>query len=424
MYVHVYIRGRMRCVERMRPLRFADAQVIIKKGTVGTALYIVGEGAVRVIVVSAADGEIVQELPQGAFFGEIAFLATCVQVFKVAAAEHKDHQLQSVTDQLRTCDVLAKGPCLVWELHVRDFVEVIGSDMANNWEVLQMLTKSSQARVQRLMLMRSVETPEEEKGEKEVAPIIPIIPLPPLPPQPESDVKVNTIQILIPGKLGCVLFSTEAATKQAILEKRDIYFFSSDFHEDYVPFFEDFGPVNLGVIYQFCQLIHTKVSDPRLGSRTCTYYAESDGPRRTNAVFLLGAYLVIVHRWQPEQAIQVFQGLGPGLLQGYKHALNAPSDFRLSVLDCLRGLQKAVQSKWFDLETFDLDRYHLLENPGQFDLHQICPKFVAFRGPDSSACDPRFHAPSNYCELFKGLGVTAVVCGSWRFSWRVSQRFS
>ena len=46
--------------------------------------------------------------------------------------------------------------------------------------------------------------------------------------------------------------------------------------------------VNLAVVYQFCKLINLKISDPRLGTRMCSYYAESDGPRRTNAAFLLG----------------------------------------------------------------------------------------------------------------------------------------
>ena len=45
----------------------------------------------RVVVANAADGEIVQELSGGSFFGEIAFLATCVHAFKVAG---QDVQLQ------------------------------------------------------------------------------------------------------------------------------------------------------------------------------------------------------------------------------------------------------------------------------------------------------------------------------------------
>ena len=195
---------------------------------------------------------------------------------------------------------------------------------------------------------------------------------------------------IIPGKLGFCLFETQAHTKKAIMEQRDVYFFSSDFHEDYVPFHQDFGPVNIGVVYQFCKLVTSKISDPRLGDRVCTYYAESDGPRRTNAAFLLGAYLIIMHGWTPEDSHQKFHELDPEMLLKFQHALSSPSHFQLSVLDCLRGLKRAMDSNWFSMETFDLDRYLLLENPGQFDLHQICPKFVAFRG--------RSCASSSLCE--------------------------
>ena len=177
--------------------------------------------------------------------------------------------------------------------------------------------------------------------------------------------------LLIPGKLGFCLFETQAHTKKAIMEQRDVYFFSSDFHEDYVPFHQDFGPVNIGVVYQFCKLVTSKISDPRLGDRVGTYYAESDGPRRTNAAFLLGAYLIIMHGWTPEDSHQKFQELDPEMLLKFQHALSSPSHFQLSVLDCLRGLKRAMDSNWFSMETFDLDRYLLLENPGQrFLMHR------------------------------------------------------
>jgi hypothetical protein len=60
----------------------------------GTTLYIVGEGSVRVIVAHAKDGEIVQEHGPGAFFGEIAFLATCAQVFQGAGTLPQDLDAQ------------------------------------------------------------------------------------------------------------------------------------------------------------------------------------------------------------------------------------------------------------------------------------------------------------------------------------------
>ena len=283
-----------------------------------------------------------------------------------------------------------------------DFTQVVGSDIDHNWEVIQALITSAHARVQRLAAMRSAESGDASGIPLGLGEVVESVKM-------EVDIPVCKIKHVLHNKLGFVLFDSEAQTKKAIMEHRDVYFFSSELHEEYVPFFQDFGPVNIGVVYQFCKLIRSKISDPRLGSRVCTYYAESDGPRRTNASFLLGAYLVIIQGWSPEDATAVFESMGAGMLVGYRHALNSQSEFRLSVLDCLRGIKKAMESKWFDMQTFDLDRYLLLENPAQFDLHQICPKFVAFRGPDSRGRDPRFHAPERYCDLLKGLRVTAVV---------------
>jgi hypothetical protein len=72
---------------------------------------------------------------------------------------------------------------------------------------------------------------------------------------------------------------------------------------------------------------------------------------------------------------RVHTQLGPGLMLEYKHALNEPSDFKLAVLDCLRGVKRALEMSWLDVKKFDFDKYQLLGDPRQFDLHQ-----VSFRG--------------------------------------------
>ena len=133
--------SRMQCVSRMKPVRCYDGQVIVQKGTVGTALYMVGEGSVKVIISNLTDGEIVQELKVGALFGEIAFVAACSYMFQDAGL---GTGLEAVGQQLRTCDVQAVGDSLVWELHVNDFVQVVSQDIASNWMAIEVLAKSSQ----------------------------------------------------------------------------------------------------------------------------------------------------------------------------------------------------------------------------------------------------------------------------------------
>jgi cell division cycle 14 len=332
-----------------------------------------------------------------------------------------------------------------------DPAQVLGNDLSSNWAVIEMLTKYSRERVQRLEQIKTcaltqghthrgtdagaarpdIDCNHTSDGQPPAQ-----LTMQPLSSQASveavaggrggggegrgrvSDVGglwdpggggFGRITALLAGKLAFVVFEDQAQTKKAIIEQRDVFFFSSALHELYQPFSMDFGPVNLGVVYKFCHLIDEKIKDPRLEDRLCTYYAEQDGPRRTNAAFLIGAYLIIQHGWTPEEANLVFEGMGEGILWSFRHALSTPSDFKLSVLDCLRGIKKALDLKWFELATFDLDRYQLLENARSFDLHQICPKLLAFRGPDDRGQDSRFHKSDHYCELFKNIGVTAVV---------------
>jgi CRP-like cAMP-binding protein len=301
-------RSRMECVSRMKLTRYKNGELILRKGTVGKTLCIVCEGAAKANVAHMRDGDIVQELRKGSLFGEIAFLASCVQAFQ-------DVEFRCATEQLRTCDVVASGDSLVWELHVDDFVEVVGSDLRNNWEVIRALAKCSQRRVQRMMQLKSTAETDVTPEPQSPSPLCEL--KSPVSCTGEQQISLNTIHEIIPRKLSFILFENDAIMKKSIMEQREVYFFSSDYHEAYVPFFEDFGPVDLGLVVQFCRLIEAKTSHPRLGNRTATYYAESDGPRRTNAAFLVGAYLIIMHGWTPEEAVhklqQVCVGLGEGV---------------------------------------------------------------------------------------------------------------
>jgi hypothetical protein len=66
----------------------------------------------------------------------------------------------------------------------------------------------------------------------------------------------------------------------------------TDLHERYEPFGADFGPVNLGVLHQFCQMMQDRMSDERLSHRHLVYYADDSAEVRTNAALLLAAYMV------------------------------------------------------------------------------------------------------------------------------------
>jgi hypothetical protein len=62
--------------------------------------------------------------------------------------------------------------------------------------------------------------------------------------------------------------------------------------ERYEPFCADFGPVNLGILHQFCQMMQERMNDERLSHRHLVYYADDNPEVRTNVALLVAAYTV------------------------------------------------------------------------------------------------------------------------------------
>ena len=55
----------------------------------------------------------------------------------------------------------------------------------------------------------------------------------------------------------------------------------------------DHGPVGIDILVEFIQTMDEKLREPRLATRHIAYYTGLDLGHRSNAVFLLAAYLVI-----------------------------------------------------------------------------------------------------------------------------------
>ena len=85
----------------------------------------------------------------------------------------------------------------------------------------------------------------------------------------------------------------------------------SDLQERYEPYCADFGPVNLGVVYRFCEMMDERITDPRLASRHLVYYTDENPLVRSNTAFLLAAYMVCCHGWTAEQAVVPFAMVEP-----------------------------------------------------------------------------------------------------------------
>jgi cell division cycle 14 len=222
------------------------------------------------------------------------------------------------------------------------------------------------------------------------------------------------INDLLPGRLA--FLSAPQDTVRTIKNSREgknLLFVTSGFHHEYFPLTCDFGPVSLGVVHRFCVAFSDRLS--RSDKKTLVYCFEQTVEAQANACFLLGSLLVLNFGFTAEQAAEPFTHNSSRVsLCPFRDTSCTSNPFPLLLEHCLRGLSKSVKLGWFNVKTFDARLYEYLENPENGDIHRICPKFIAFKGPlaiesahresDEIALPPEY-----YANVLLELGVSCVV---------------
>ncbi|KAL2915651.1 cell division control protein 14 [Polyrhizophydium stewartii] len=159
-----------------------------------------------------------------------------------------------------------------------------------------------------------------------------------------------------------------------------IHFFSIDTQLVYINFYSDFGPSNLSHVMRFCEMLQEKFRNPATANKKICLYSSMDMDKRANAAFLICAYMVIVQKRTPEEAYQPLMGLTPPFVP-YRDAGYGAATYHITVLDCIRGLHKALTIGLLDLENFDLEEYEFYEKVENGDFNWITSKFLALASP-------------------------------------------
>jgi len=191
------------------------------------------------------------------------------------------------------------------------------------------------------------------------------------------------------------------------------HYFSSDKTFKYEPFFADFGPLNLGWTYRYCKMLDAMLRDPALRGKRIIHCCSADPKRRSNAAYLICAYLVVIQRQPADVAFAPFNFANPPLIP-YRDALaNPTSVFPLTVLDCLHGLEYSIRLKLFDWERFNVDSYEFFEKVENGDMSWVLPgRMLAFAGPYPTPKDEegfQTWTPEDYVPIFLDAGIRLVI---------------
>ncbi|KAL9846150.1 dual specificity protein phosphatase CDC14A isoform 2-T2 [Geothlypis trichas] len=191
------------------------------------------------------------------------------------------------------------------------------------------------------------------------------------------------------------------------------HYFCTDEELVYENFYGDFGPLNLAMLYRYCCKLNKKLKYFSHSRKKIVYYTTFDQRKRANAAFLIGSYAVIYLKKTPEEAYRMLlSGSNPPYLP-YRDASFGNSTYNLTILDCLQGVNKALQHGFFDFKTFDVDEYEHYERVENGDFNWIIPgKFLAFSGPHpKSKLENGYplHAPEAYFPYFKKHNITTII---------------
>jgi len=191
------------------------------------------------------------------------------------------------------------------------------------------------------------------------------------------------------------------------------HYFCVDDELVYESFYADFGPLNLAMLYRYCCKLNKKLKSFSLSKKKIVHYTSFDARKRANAAFLISCYAVIYLKKTPEEAYRPLVGGSNPPFLPFRDASFGTCTYNLTLLDCLHGIQKALQNGFFNFETFDVDEYEHYEKVENGDFNWLVPnKFLAFCGPHPKSKIENgypLHAPEAYFPYFRKNHVTTIV---------------
>ncbi|KAG5327356.1 CC14A phosphatase, partial [Pseudoatta argentina] len=193
------------------------------------------------------------------------------------------------------------------------------------------------------------------------------------------------------------------------------HYFTIDNELVYENFYSDFGPLNLAVLYRYCQKVNKKLKGIALSKKKLVHYTTmEDSEKRVNAAFLIGSYAILYCK---RTAQEVYECLtkspnSPSFIM-FRDASVGPPCYQISLRDCLSAIYKCHRLGFFNFEDFCVKEYEHFERVENGDLNWIVPgKFIAFCGPHArSKMEDGYplHGPEWYFTYFRRNNVTTII---------------
>lgn len=190
---------------------------------------------------------------------------------------------------------------------------------------------------------------------------------------------------------------------------QNAFYFNVDNDLKYIPFFSDFGPLNIAKIYRFISELEKLLSSPKSQNITIYHYTSMISHHRVNAAFIMGCFMIDKLRMSSREVCDKFARVSPPFV-AYRDASYSPCNYKCTLRHCLRGFEHGIRAGFINLANFDLKSYEFFEKTQNGDINWIIPqKILAFSTPTDKKLNPHSLTALDYVPIFKKLGVSLVI---------------
>ncbi|OHT05058.1 hypothetical protein TRFO_06046 [Tritrichomonas foetus] len=192
----------------------------------------------------------------------------------------------------------------------------------------------------------------------------------------------------------------------------DEFCFSVDANQEfqYLPFFYDFGPPSLLQIHKFYHLVVSLMKSH--STKKIVYMTSSHASHLSNGVLFITSFRMLFLKLSADEAYSPCNFLSNSL-KPYRDASTLPCTYDLTVLSCLKGLQKAMELGWYNLETFNQEEWEKYEQVENGDMNWLIPgKLMAFATPYNTNIlngGWRVATPKDVLPIFKKYKINHVI---------------
>ncbi|KAK2587175.1 hypothetical protein KPH14_002924 [Odynerus spinipes] len=192
------------------------------------------------------------------------------------------------------------------------------------------------------------------------------------------------------------------------------HYFSIDDELVYENFYADFGPLNLAMLYRYCQKVNKKLKAVAMSKKKIVHYTTVYPEKRVNAAFLIGSYAILYCKRTAQEAYECLTSSpnSPPFITFRDASVGGPI-YKISLNECLSAIEKCHRLGFFNFQDFRVKEYEHFERVENGDLNWIVPgKFIAFCGPHAKSKIENgypLHAPELYFNYFRRNNVSTVI---------------